>query len=128
MAEKLDPRQILFLKYYLDPKSETFANAYQSAIKAGFSEEYAKTIVSRELDWVSESVRTEEMINKAEKNLKNAMDLPLEDVNLGRMNLEASKFVASRLGKKKWSERTELTGADGKDLPTPIYGGTSTKD
>ena len=37
---KPDPRQALFLKHYLDPKSPTFSNALQSALKAGYEQEY----------------------------------------------------------------------------------------
>lgn len=32
----LDPRQIKCWEYYTNPKSETFSNAYQSAIRAGY--------------------------------------------------------------------------------------------
>ncbi len=41
----------------MDPKSETFGNSYQSAIKAGFSESYAIQIMkpSVGLDWVKQA-------------------------------------------------------------------------
>ena len=45
-----DPRQATFLAYYLNPKSDTFSNAYQSGIKAGYSEEYSKVILSKDID------------------------------------------------------------------------------
>jgi hypothetical protein len=106
-----DPRQSLFLKYYLDPKSETFSNALQSGLRAGYSEEYSRNILSMGLDWLSDSIDSEHMVKKAEKNLNNLMESEDEKVKL-----DTSKFVASRLGKKKWSERIENTGADGKDL------------
>lgn len=116
--EELTPKQILFLTNYLDPKSKTFSNAYQSAISAGFSEEYAKTIISRGLEWVSENVRRVKMLEKAEQRLEEAISLPIVDIEgkTDKAVIDASKFVASRLGKEKWSERTELTGKDGKDL------------
>ena len=34
-----DPRQAEFIINYLDKKSETYANAYRSAIKAGYSDD-----------------------------------------------------------------------------------------
>ena len=48
-------RQVKFIDAYMDPKSDTFGNSYQSAIKAGFSESYASQIMkpSVGLDWVS---------------------------------------------------------------------------
>ena len=41
----LNPQQELFLKYYLDPKSATFSNGLQSALKAGYAPEYAENIL-----------------------------------------------------------------------------------
>lgn len=38
-----------------------------------------------------------------------------------------STWYLERKAKSEFAERTELTGPEGKDLPTPIYGGTSTK-
>lgn len=120
---KPDPRQALFLSYYLDPKSKTFANAKQSAIRAGYTEEYANAILAKDLDWLSENVRYEDIIKKAERNLRNFMDD--ED---GRIRSDMTKFALSRLKKDKFSERQELTGRDGKDLPAPIFGGLSKDD
>jgi len=48
-------RQQDWLKYYMDPKErETWGNAYQAAIKAGYSETYSRIIMSESLalDWV----------------------------------------------------------------------------
>ena len=44
MKDKLDPRQLTFVKCYTDPDSPTCGKAYQSAIKAGYSHEYAKQL------------------------------------------------------------------------------------
>lgn len=109
---QVDPRQALFLKAYIDPKSKTFSNAKQSALSAGYTEEYAGTILSQDLDWLSESLSLERMLKKAERNLDEFLDEP-EDK---KIKLDATKFVASRAGKAKWSERTELTGAEGMNL------------
>jgi hypothetical protein len=56
------------------------------------------------------------MLQKAERNLNNILDLPTDEKETLKVVADVSKFTTSRLGKKKWSERTELTGADGKDL------------
>lgn len=125
---KPDPRQKLFLQYYLDPKSETFANALQSGLKAGYELEYSKTILSQDLTWLSESLRDEDLLKKAEENLKDVLEMDdylvneegvkVKRIDHVKVKLDASKFVASRLGKDKWSDRTEHTGKDGKDLFT----------
>ena len=52
-----DPRHDLFAQYWLTPTSDTFGNAYQSAIQAGFSPHYAKQITSNalSLEWVKDA-------------------------------------------------------------------------
>ena len=48
-------KQLDWLRYYMDPKEEeTYANPYQAAIKAGYSESYARQIMSPSLalQWV----------------------------------------------------------------------------
>ena len=69
-------------------------------------------------DWLSDFLGNDKMLAKAERNL----DRLLDETRDKRLVLDASKFVAERRGKEKWSGRTELTGKDGKDLPTPILG------
>ena len=114
--DKLDPRQVEFLKYYLDPKSDTFSDAYQSATRkeVGYSESYARTLISRELEWLSEIVKDWEMIKKAEKRLNEALDLKTKDEqgkvdgNLLKIVIDVAKFIAERLNKKKYSTKTEV--------------------
>ena len=121
-----DPRQAAFLKAYLDPNSKTFSNALQSGIAAGYSEEYSKTIISKELDWVSESVKDKKLIEDAEKALQEAVNYPTMDetgkvdAGVAKIKQDTAKFITSRLQKNKWSDRTEHTGKDGKELPQPI--------
>lgn len=43
-----------------------------------------------------------------------------DDPKLMKIKADATFFVAETLGKQRYSKRTEMTGADGKDLPTPI--------
>lgn len=52
-----DPRHDLFAVYWLSPNSDTFGNAYQSAIQAGYSPHHAKQITSGalSLEWVKEA-------------------------------------------------------------------------
>jgi hypothetical protein len=119
---KTDPRQALFLKGYLDPKSSTFSNAYRSAISAGYEEEYAKAILSKDLDWMAENVNTEKMLKKAEKRLDEVLDLPLldKDGKTDKVVADVAKFTTSRLGKKKWSEKSPFVDDEGKSVFNPI--------
>lgn len=114
----LTPQQKIFLKHYLDPKSDTWSNGLQSAIKAGFSEEYAKVMMSRDLDWVSENVNDDKLLRKANKNLDLALDGGLDDKEKGGrpIQMRATELTLKGLQKSKWSERQELTGKDGKEI------------
>ena len=90
-SELLDPRQALFLQYYLKPGTETFSNIYQSAVKAGYSKEYAESINSQ-VSWLSESLGTvtkDELVTKAKKNLGKLLDSTDE-----RIQADITKFVA----------------------------------
>ena len=104
----LEDRQLLFLGYYLDPKSDTFSNAYQSSIKAGFSETYATNMKSREPKWLLETVKDKDLLAKAERNLGQLLD---QDKNLN-VRATITMFVAERLGKGKYikKEKVEHSG------------------
>ena len=113
---EVDPRQAEFLKNYLDPKSGTFANALRSALKAQYSEEYAKNIMSLMPDWLSENIEDTGLVAKAIKNLNDLLETKDE-----RVKADMTKFTLERLNKNKFSQRQENTGANGKDLfPQPI--------
>lgn len=129
-----DPRQSLFLAYYLDPKSETFSNALQSALKAGYSQEYAESLTYQLPDWLSESLGDNKRLQKAEKKLDEILEMPAVDQE-GRVDnalisnqVKVATLYAKGLGKHKYSERTEHTGANGKDLPTPILAHVRSND
>ena len=114
----LTPQQQLFKKYYTDPKSETFSNAYRSALKADYSDEYSKNITGQDVEWISEILRDQRLVQKAEKNLEMAMDGLLDDPEGGSkvIQYKATEFTLKGLQKGKWADRKELGGIDGKDL------------
>ena len=115
--KELDPRQIKFLEYYLDEKSDTFSNALQSALKAGYKQEYAENITSRFPKWLSEKVGDMNLVDKAERNLNKFLSDEYKD---DRIKSDITKFTLSRLNKKKYSDRVEHTGAEGKDLKIEV--------
>lgn len=47
---KLSEKKIGFARFYFSPESETHHNYYRSALKAGFSDSYARKISWR-MDW-----------------------------------------------------------------------------
>ena len=115
----LDPRQKLCWENYISPKSETFGNAYQSAIKAEYEEYTAKVITTHK--WFNEKLRRLNLLSKAEKKLDEILDIEIKDAKgdagIMRIQADVAKFVASTQGKNDgYSTRTELTGAEGRDL------------
>jgi predicted transcriptional regulator len=114
-----DPRQQLFLTHYIDPKSETFSNALQSALKAGYSEEYANNITGQLPDWLSDALGDNKRLKKAEKLLDSILDMQAVDQE-GKVDnalisnqVKVATLYAKGLGKAKYSERVEQTGKDG---------------
>jgi phage terminase small subunit len=110
--ETLDPRQALFLEYYLNPGSETFSNIYRSALKAGYSDEYAQNMRAKTLDWVSENVgdvTKDELVKKSKKVLNKSLDS--EDLKLAQ---DTAKFIAKT--DAEFSEKSETRVV----LPKPL--------
>ena len=108
--ETLDPRQALFLELYATP-GETFGNAYQSAIKAGYSEEYSKNLKTRQ-NWVSENVNEitkDRLVKKAKKVLDKSLDS--EDEKIAQ---DTAKFIAKT--DAEFSEKSETRVV----LPKPL--------
>lgn len=126
---QLDPRQKLCWELYVDPRSETFGNATQSAIKAGYTADYADQITT--VDWFKGKVRRLNMLSKGEKVLEETLDYIAVneegkvDASIARIKLDAAKVVVTTLGKDEgYSTRVESTGKDGgaieiKDTLTP---------
>lgn len=61
------------------------------------------------------SYKHERILMKAEANLEQLLEGEDE-----RIRADLSKFALETLNKRHYSKRTEQTGADGKELPTPI--------
>ena len=114
----LSPKQIEFFKHFLDKKSPTFSNITQSAIKAGYSESFAKNLTSIMPKWLSETIGDEKIIKKAEKNLEMALDGLLDDPERGKREIQykATEFSLRTLKREKYSERKEHTGKDGEPI------------
>lgn len=123
MEDKLlTPQQEMFLAEYTNPKSPNFGNAVQSALKAGYTENYANNITGLMPDWLLENIGDMKRLRKAEKNLEEVQNIQIYneegklDANLIDKRTKVDMFIAERLDKNKYSTRQEQTGKDGKDL------------
>jgi hypothetical protein len=119
---QLDPRQKLCWDYYINPNSETFANATQSAIKAGYTQGYSDEVSSS--DWFCLKLWELNSVNKSVKVFQDVFESSHIDVDTGkidsavlRIKADIAKFLASTKGKDDgYSTRQELTGANGDAL------------
>lgn len=105
---KLDPRQSLFLAYYLEPKSQSFGNATKSAILAGFEEDYAKNIWNRMPTWLSKKVdefKTSRLLEKAESNIDKMLEMDTVEQAMGAFGPLYEKVP---IGKKKKGKKQQF--------------------
>lgn len=123
-----DPRQKLCWDLYIDPTSDTFGNALQSAVKAGYVYDTAKNITTER--WFRLRINRLQMLDDAEKVLKEMVTMKtknskivgtkfveMEDSQLVKIKQDTAKFLAERLGKDDgYSGRNEVTGKNGKEL------------
>jgi len=107
-------QQMIWL--YNNPESPTFGNAYQSAIKAGYTQMYARTITVKNPDWFEKHCRHGALLEKSEAILNKYLDMVPESPQEMKIQQDTAKFVATTLGKEKYSTRREVTGKDGKKL------------
>lgn len=88
------PRQMDWLNYYMNPKEdETYGNPYQSAIKAGYSESYARQIMSSSLalQWVQSAKSIMRSMNT--EHIRSI----LEDIALSRYEKASDRIAAAKL-------------------------------
>ncbi len=118
----LDPRQEAFLANYIDPTSETFSNALQSALKAGYSQDHAENLTRKAPNWLAENGGRMINLKKAEKGLGEYLDLDVElpiinqegkviakkrDPSLIRTKFDCIKFTLETVGKKWYSKKDD---------------------
>ncbi len=112
----INPKQQLFIDLYTSPKSETFGNAKQSAIRAGFTETYADQILYRPQKWLSgidRQLGDERMLRSARANLEAYQSLSITnggdkvDPSILSAKMKNDQWLAERLDKATFSTRTE---------------------
>lgn len=87
-------RQLDWLKYYMDPNEEdTYGKPYHAAIKAGYSETYARNIMnpSVALQWVQSAKNIMRTMNT--EHIRNI----LEDIALNKFEKASDRIAAAKL-------------------------------
>jgi hypothetical protein len=122
-TKKINHQANMFATFYMQPTSTTFQNVRGSAIRAGYSEQYANNITHLKPKWwvelqASSEYERAEMLAIAQKNIKNTMKDNTDTKDSKDRQLKASTFVSERLGKDHYSTRQELTDKGGRKLFT----------
>lgn len=145
-----DPRQQTFLAFYLDPTSETYSNFLQSALKAGYSQEYSESISAQMPAWLSENLGKMDMLARAERNISSVLDLPTrvqamgafgplvdkktkkpimrEEAKLLKIKVDTSQFVVERLNPTKYAKQGNPGGNPPPIVPIQINFGDMRKE
>ncbi len=123
VRKAIDPRVAVFKAHYTNPSSDTFMNVLQSALRAGYSQQYSENIGNQNPGWYADmmqdsDVQRARMLKAAENALEKAVNYDDTEHSKATLKLKASTFVAERLGKDKYSSRSEMTGADGRAIFT----------
>lgn len=121
-----DEREQKCWDFYVESVLKGTPNAYESAIKSGYSEDHSRNITIQ--GWFKErldKLRRRDMLSKAEKKLDKTLDYePVDDegrikVDLLRVQTDVAKHITSTLGKNEgYSTRNEVTGKDGGIIET----------
>lgn len=116
------PQQNLFMSYYMNPESETFSNAYESALKAKYSIHYATQIASPAVNnkWIQDYKRnvllTPEHVKRGITHLATKKRLDSRSPDDTRLN------AFTQLGKFLGMEQGQATTIN---IVQPILGGAS---
>lgn len=122
---KPDPRMKKFVANYIDPKSDTFGDAYNSAKRAGYADSYAKNITNICPEWLSEILEDNELTERARENLKEFLDKQDND----RLKLDATKFTLERIDREKFGRNVDITSKGEKvEQPEKVEVEIVTKD
>ncbi len=110
----LNIQQQNFLKYFTDPNSSTWNNYLQSALKAGYKQEYAESISTKDLQWLNEGlleiVGTDKLKRKARKNLELGLDGLLDDPEKGGKPIQAklTEFTLKNIDNENFGDKQDI--------------------
>ena len=107
--KEFTPQQIKFAMFYYLPDSPTFGNALQSALRAGFSDQYARSITVKNLNWIKDvvseiggkGVTKDKLVRKAKRVLDKSLDS--EDEKIAQ---DTAKFIAKTT--TEFSEKQDI--------------------
>lgn len=96
-----DPRKALFLRLYFDREGPTWGNARQSAMIAGFSQEYADVITYQKPRWFTAFLDQQNFVELAESHLREVLTLPNVSQAMGAFGPITRKIPTGKYEYKK---------------------------
>ena len=131
---KIDPRRNAYISYFSDPTSPTFGKSQASALRAGYSKSYARSMVNitRSQGRVPLIQRFDksELVDQARKNLEEFVKMdcrvqamsgfgPIKDQETGeyvtkisaelmKIKQNSTHFIAERLDPENFSNKLEV--------------------
>lgn len=113
-------RQRAFIENWLHPKSETFGNAYQSALSAGFSEPTARTITgnAKGLEWVQQAKQLYASLEP--EHIYLAMQEEALNAKASRDKLKALELMAKIRGMFIERTQSEVSVKFVNSVPRPV--------
>lgn len=91
-TKRLTAKQIAYLELYYNPYSETFGNAYKTAISVGYSTEYAHNITHLQPSWL-----LSEYIGNKSLGLEHISNTLAEVASLTRQGSDSDRIRALEL-------------------------------
>jgi hypothetical protein len=122
---KGNKKQLQAMENWIDPGSETFGNAYQSWLKAGFSNSYSKNIMNIAPKYLSEFIDrmdlSQEHIKQGIQNIATTTFSEKDSRSPADTRLKAYELLAKIIGILDSKQTTNVT------LVQPILSGESVK-
>lgn len=116
-----DPRQALFLELYYSNTSPTWGNALRSAMAAGYSEEFARTITYKKPKWWSDFVRQQDIASLIEQHVHEVLSIPVVQQAMGAFGpLEKTEVIKEEAGVYKTGPKKGQKKYKNVKIKTPI--------
>lgn len=114
------PKNKRFMELYLNPESETFGNAYQSGLAAGFSKHYATNILNVAPKWLASYLEKSDFTSDHIKQLLQSLAISAENSRSpDDTRLKAIELMMKSMGMIDKQGSTNFT------IVQPILGGKS---
>lgn len=116
-----DPRQALFLNLYYSSTSPTWGNAKQSAIQAGYDEDYANQITYRKPAWWLGFVRQQDIAGLIEQHVHEVLSIPVVQQAMGAFGpIEKTEIVKEEVGVYKTGPKKGQVKYKNTKIKTPV--------